>query len=83
MVDRVVVGQELAGLGEEHDHQPHDEVAGGDIEIDAVVVVPRRAYDRLAALEQSLDRPADPFAKFLGELRLAAATVADRGEQRG
>ena len=82
VVDGVVGGEQLAGFGEEDHHEPHHEVAGGDVEVRPLVVAPGRADHGLPRAQERLDRATDPLPQLLAQPRLAAPGVPD-GRQQG
>ena len=82
VVHGVVARQQAPGLGEQDDHQAHDDAAGGAVDVGGVdggaVLLERFAV----AADQEFDGLAHPFAQRFGEFGLALAAVADGLEQR-
>jgi hypothetical protein len=82
VIDRVVDGEQISRLGEEHHHEPHHEATRGVVGVARHRRGPGLFHHRASALEQPLDRPTNVLPKLAGELGLSPAGRAHGGEQR-
>jgi hypothetical protein len=83
VVDRVVDREQLARLGEEDHHEPHDEVAGGGVDVVAGVRRPRRGPSTGARPRSSVStarrtRSPSSFDSFACPRRVARIASSSR-----
>ncbi len=84
VVERVVARQQLARLGKEHHHEPHDHPDGGAVNVGRRNARGLFGQQLAVRLHEQLDRLADALAEHRGKLRLALARIEDRTlERRG
>jgi len=83
MVEGIVARQQLARLGEEHDHRTHHDAHGGAVDVGRIDAGALLLQDLTVALHKQLDRLAHALAKDGRQLGLPLAAVEDGFQQRG